>query len=75
MFLAATAERLTENKLINRIEIVRVVPWLSFAAQVAAEKISVVVCCEFFLADYQPKRKELFALMRAAGYSVPDAFH
>lgn len=47
---------------------------LAFAAQVAAEKASIMVCSELFLADYKDKRAELLNLLRAGGYAVPDGF-
>ncbi len=47
---------------------------LAFAALIAAEKVSVMGCGEILLAENQEKRKELFALLRAGGYSIPEAF-
>ncbi|MFH1861981.1 MAG: (Fe-S)-binding protein [bacterium] len=46
---------------------------LAFAAQLVVEKASVLDCRDLYMADHQPQRQELFALLRAAGYPVPDA--
>ncbi len=48
---------------------------LSFAAALAMERVSVMSCSELFLAEYREKRIELFSLLRAGGYIVPDAFN
>ena len=71
---------------LNIIDIVKLLPGtnckkcrkptcLSFAALLAEEKASIMACSEIFMADFRLKRDELFALLRAGGYSVPDAFH
>ena len=71
---------------LNVIDVVRLLPGtnckkcrqptcLSFAALVTVEKASILSCPELFLVDYKEKRDHLFALLRAGGYSIPDAFH
>jgi len=47
---------------------------LAFAALTASEKESVLKCREILLVDNVDKRHELFALLRAGGYPIPDGF-
>jgi ArsR family metal-binding transcriptional regulator len=70
---------------LNVIDVVRLLPGthckkcgeqtcLSFAALLTAEKASIAACRDLFLAEYWENRAELFSLLRAGGYAVPDAF-
>ena len=70
---------------LNVIDIVRLLPGtnckkceqqtcLSFAALLAAEKASILGCAEILMAEHKPKKDELFNLLRAGGYPVPEAF-
>lgn len=74
------------RELLNVIDVVRLLPGtnckkcgqptcLSFAARLTMEKDSVMSCAELFLPDYREKREELFSLLLAGGYPIPDAFH
>lgn len=47
---------------------------LAFAAFLAAERVSIMICTDIFLSDYSERRKELITLLKASGYSVPESF-
>ena len=77
--------RFDRRDRLNVIDVVRLLPGthckkcgeptcLSFAALLTAEKASIVACRDLFLAEYRENRAELFSLLRAGGYAVPDAF-
>jgi len=47
---------------------------LAFAAELAAERMSVLRCQPLFDAAHQPRRRVLLKMLADAGYEVPSAF-
>lgn len=47
---------------------------LAFAVRLAQEELEAARCDELFSGGYAAKRDELFRLLKASGYGVPDVF-
>jgi len=47
---------------------------LAFAVNLSEEEINVMKCYEIFRGEYAQKRKELFRVLKNAGYGVPEVF-
>lgn len=85
MAIGLISSQLERRARLNVIDIVKLLPGtnckrcaqltcLAFAALIADDKASILACSDLFMADFQEKRQMLFTLLRAAGYTIPDAF-
>ena len=43
----------------------------TFAIKLASEEVNIIKCPSLFNAENQGKRKEIFQILKAAGYSLP----
>lgn len=47
---------------------------LAFAFKILSEEKSILSCSEIFNNEYSEKRKELFRILKACGYKIPDFY-